>query len=161
MTRCNAFFMWILTIQTHKHTHTTSNRHEHFDLFNVLVSNSEITYWHLFWVQHNRVLLFMGVAVIGFVAINWKTLMTDRIRDTNRLSKSGRFTPASCSLSCRLCIVIFLFFSTIISHTCTAKVRRNKWCCTVTCIEYVHRELKEPVVSIRMSHNKHFKKVFL
>lgn len=54
----------------YKHTfaHKLIQRHVHFNLFNVLVSNSKITYWHLFWVQHSRVLLFMGVASIGFAA---------------------------------------------------------------------------------------------
>lgn len=55
--------------KTHTHMHMITRTNKHFDLFNVLVSNSDITYWHLFLSAIQRVSLFMGVAAIyiGFV----------------------------------------------------------------------------------------------
>lgn len=54
---------------THTHMHMITRTNKHFDLFNVLVSNSDITYWHLFLSAIQRVSIFMGVAAIyiGFV----------------------------------------------------------------------------------------------
>lgn len=53
----------------HTHMHMITRTNKHFDLFNVLVSNSDITYWHLFLSAIQRVSIFMGVAAIyiGFV----------------------------------------------------------------------------------------------